>query len=144
MAQAALPTPITSASPEEVQERITAARRTLGTRLVILGHHYQRDEVIKFADYTGDSFRLARQVAMRPEADYIVFCGVHFMAESADVLCAAHQQVILPDLAAGCSMADMVASDQLETCSEELTQMGITGVVPVTYINSAASIKAFV
>ena len=124
--------------------RIAAARRTLGSRLVILGHHYQRDEVIKFADYTGDSFRLARQVAMRPEADYIVFCGVHFMAESADVLAAPHQQVILPDLAAGCSMADMVAPDQLQNCWEELTQMGISGVVPVTYINSAASIKAFV
>ena len=104
--------------------RIAAARRTLGSRLVILGHHYQRDEVIKFADHTGDSFRLARQVAMRPEADYIVFCGVHFMAESADVLAAPHQQVILPDLAAGCSMADMVAPDQLQNCWEELTQMG--------------------
>ncbi len=118
--------------------------QTLGSRLVILGHHYQRDEVIRFADYTGDSFRLARQIASRPEADYIVFCGVHFMAESADVLCAPHQQVILPDLAAGCSMADMAEPGQLETAWEELTQMGITGVVPVTYINSAASIKAFV
>ena len=128
--------------------RIAAARATLGSRLVILGHHYQRDEVIKFADYTGDSFRLARQIASRPEADYIVFCGVHFMAESADVLCAPHQQVILPDLAAGCSMADMAEPDQLETCWEELTQMGVTGdraaSSPVTYINSAASIKAFV
>ena len=133
--------------------RIADARRALGNRLVILGHHYQRDEVIRFADYTGDSFRLARQIANRPEADYIVFCGVHFMAESADVLCAPHQKVILPDLAAGCSMADMAAPEQLETCWEELTQMGITsprrrsgqaGVVPVTYINSAASIKAFV
>ena len=119
------------------------ARRS-ASKLVILGHHYQRDEVIRFADYTGDSFRLARQIANRPDADYIVFCGVHFMAESADVLCAPHQQVILPDLAAGCSMADMAEPDQLETCWEELTQMGITGVVPVTYINSAASIKAFV
>jgi quinolinate synthase len=124
--------------------RISAARHTLGERLVILGHHYQRDEVIRYADYTGDSFRLARQIANRPEADYIVFCGVHFMAESADVLCAPHQQVILPDLAAGCSMADMVAPDQLEICWEELTQMGIGGVVPVTYINSAAAIKSFV
>ena len=93
---------------------------------VILGHHYQRDEVIKFADYTGDSFRLARQMRQPPEADYIVFCGVHFMAESADVLGAPHQQVILPDLAAGCSMADMVDADQLEMCWEELTQMGVT------------------
>src|SRR5512146_77509 len=90
---------------EEMDRRIAAARATLGTRLVILGHHYQRDEVIKFADYTGDSFRLARQIAQRPDADYIVFCGVHFMAERADVLCSPHPQVILPDLAAGCSMA---------------------------------------
>jgi quinolinate synthase len=128
----------------EMDARIAAARRTLGDRLVILGHHYQRDEVIKFADHTGDSFRLARQIAARPQADYIVFCGVHFMAESADVLAAPHQQVILPDLAAGCSMADMANPDQLQNCWEELTQMGFTGVVPVTYINSAASIKSFV
>jgi quinolinate synthase len=128
----------------EMAMRIAAARAKLGNRLVILGHHYQRDEVIKFADYTGDSFRLASRIALHPEADYIVFCGVHFMAESADVLCAPHQQVILPDLAAGCSMADMAEPDQLETCWEELTQMGVSGVVPVAYINSAASIKAFV
>jgi quinolinate synthase len=156
----ALPEKYLGLSDAEMDARITAARETLGDRLVILGHHYQRDEVIKFADYTGDSFRLARQIAQRPEADYIVFCGVHFMAESADVLSAPHQQVILPDLAAGCSMADMAAPDQLEICWEELTQMGVTlrhgsgqaagqghgraGVVPVTYINSAASIKAFV
>jgi quinolinate synthase len=139
-----LPERYLALSDQEMDVRIAAARRTLGGRLVILGHHYQRDEVIKFADHTGDSFRLARQVAAQPEADYIVFCGVHFMAESADVLAAPHQQVILPDLAAGCSMADMVAPDQLENCWEELTQMGFTGVVPVTYINSAASIKAFV
>jgi quinolinate synthase len=128
----------------EMADRIAAARRTLGDTLVILGHHYQRDEVIRFADYTGDSFRLARRIASHPEADYIVFCGVHFMAESADVLSAPHQRVILPDLAAGCSMADMVDADQLETCWEELGQMGIAGTVPVTYINSAAAIKAFV
>src|SRR6187397_2693030 len=139
-----LPEKYLGLSDAEMSARIAAARATLGDRLVILGHHYQRDEVIRFADYTGDSFRLARQIANRPEADYIVFCGVHFMAESADVLCAPHQQVILPDLAAGCSMADMVADDQLEICWEELTQMGVSGVVPVTYINSAASIKAFV
>jgi len=140
----ALPEKYLGLSDAEMETRIAAARATLGDRLVILGHHYQRDEVIKFADYTGDSFRLARQIATRPEADYIVFCGVHFMAESADVLCAPHQQVILPDLAAGCSMADMVEPGQLETAWEELTQMGITDVVPVTYINSAAAIKAFV
>src|SRR6187397_1244847 len=139
-----LPEKYLGLSDAEMSARIAAARATLGSRLVILGHHYQRDEVIRFADYTGDSFRLARQIANRPEADYIVFCGVHFMAESADVLCAPHQQVILPDLAAGCSMADMAEPGQLETAWEELTQMGITGVVPVTYINSAASIKAFV
>ena len=147
----ALPEKYLGLSDAEMDVRIADARRALGDRLVILGHHYQRDEVIRFADYTGDSFRLARQIASRPEADYIVFCGVHFMAESADVLCAPHQKVILPDLAAGCSMADMAAPEQLETCWEELTQMGIAtqgasgqGVVPVTYINSAASIKAFV
>jgi quinolinate synthase len=147
----ALPEKYLGLSDQEMDARIAAARQKLGTRLLILGHHYQRDEVIKFADATGDSFRLARQVAERPDSDYIVFCGVHFMAESADVLAAPHQKVILPDLAAGCSMADMVAPDQLESCWEELTQMGVTaeragrsGVVPVTYINSAASIKAFV
>jgi quinolinate synthase len=140
----ALPEKYLGLSDEEMMRRIAAARATLGDRLVILGHHYQRDEVIRFADYTGDSFRLARQITQRPEAGYIVFCGVHFMAESADVLCSAHQQVILPDLAAGCSMADMAAPEQLESCWDELTQMGIRGVVPVTYINSAASIKSFV
>jgi quinolinate synthase len=140
----ALPEKYLGLSDEEMMRRIAAARTTLGARLVILGHHYQRDEVIRFADYTGDSFRLARQIAQRPEADYIVFCGVHFMAESADVLCSPRQQVVLPDLAAGCSMADMAAPEQLESCWEELTQMGIERVVPVTYINSAASIKAFV
>jgi len=140
----ALPEKYLGLSDEEMDRRIAAARATLGSKLVILGHHYQRDEVIKFADYTGDSFRLARQVAQHPDADYIVFCGVHFMAESADILSAPHQQVILPDLAAGCSMADMVEPAQLETCWEELQQMRVSGIVPVTYINSAASIKSFV
>ncbi|HZJ31485.1 MAG TPA: quinolinate synthase NadA [Vicinamibacterales bacterium] len=140
----ALPEKYLGLSDEEMDRRIAAARATLGSKLVILGHHYQRDEVIKFADYTGDSFRLARQVAQHPDADYIVFCGVHFMAESADILSAPHQQVILPDLAAGCSMADMVEPEQLETCWEELQQMRVSGIVPVTYINSAASIKSFV
>jgi quinolinate synthase len=139
-----LPEKYLGLSDVEMQARIAAARATLGSRLVILGHHYQRDEVIRFADYTGDSFKLASRIANHPAADYIVFCGVHFMAESADVLCAPHQQVILPDLAAGCSMADMAEPDQLETCWEELALMGVGGVVPVTYINSAASIKAFV
>jgi len=127
----------------EMAERIARARADLGSRLLILGHHYQRDEVIRFADHTGDSFKLARQAADRREADCIVFCGVHFMAESADVLSAPHQQVILPDLAAGCSMADMAEADQLEVCWEELRALGADDVVPVTYINSAAAIKAF-
>jgi quinolinate synthase len=131
-------------SDEEMDRRITAARAALGRRLVILGHHYQRDEVIKFADYTGDSYKLAGEIAKHPDAEFIVFCGVHFMAESANVLSAPHQQVILPDLAAGCSMADMAEPEQLEMCWADLEQMGITSVVPVTYINSAASIKAFV
>jgi quinolinate synthase len=131
-------------SDEEMDIRIAASKAALGRRLVILGHHYQRDEVIKFADYTGDSFKLARQVSKHPDADYIVFCGVHFMAESADVLCAPHQQVILPDLAAGCSMADMADIDQLEMCWNDLEYLGAARTVPVTYINSAAALKAFV
>jgi quinolinate synthase len=134
-------------SDDEMDVRLAAAKAALGRRLVVLGHHYQRDEVIKFADYTGDSFKLARQVSKHPDAEFIVFCGVHFMAESADVLSAPGQQVILPDLAAGCPMADMVEPDQLETCWRELRQTGVmtggSSVVPVTYINSAAAIKAF-
>ena len=129
-------------SDDEMAARIAAARATLGDRLVILGHHYQRDEVIRFADYTGDSFKLSREVAKHPDAEYIVFCGVHFMAESADVLALPHQKVILPDLAAGCSMADMAPADELEICWSELEQMGMAArTVPVTYINSAAAIK---
>src|SRR5262249_12146043 len=130
-------------SDEEMDVRIAAARAKLGRRLVILGHHYQRDEVIKFADYTGDSFKLAGEIAKHPDAEFIVFCGVHFMAESADVLSGPHQHVILPDLAAGCSMADMATPEQLEMCWADLEQIGLRSVVPVTYINSAASIKAF-
>ena len=139
----ALPDRYLGLSDEEMDLRIVAARAALGDRLVILGHHYQRDEVIKFADETGDSLRLARHAAGRRDAEFIVFCGVHFMAESADVLSAQHQQVILPDLAAGCSMADMAGAEQLEQCWQELEQMGISGVIPVTYINSAVAIKAF-
>src|SRR5438034_1672221 len=141
-----LPERYVALSDEEMDLRIAAARATLGRRLVILGHHYQRDEVIKFADYTGDSYKLAKQVARHPEADFIVFCGVHFMAESADVLSGDRQQVILPDLAAGCSMSDMADPDQLEQCWNELDEMlgrPQPSVIPVTYINSAASIKAF-
>ncbi len=139
----ALPDTYLGLSDEAMDLRIAAAKRALGSRLVILGHHYQRDEVIKFADHTGDSFKLSQRVSKHPEAEFIVFCGVHFMAESADVLSAGHQQVILPDLAAGCSMADMAAPDQLDLCWSDLQQMGIGSVVPVTYINSAAAIKAF-
>ena len=139
----ALPDRYLGLSDAEMDRRIAAAKATLGRRLVILGHHYQRDEVIRFADYTGDSYKLARQVSKHPNAEFIVFCGVHFMAESADVLSAPHQQVMLPDLAAGCSMSDMADPEQLEICWSDLQQMGVTGVVPVTYINSAASIKAF-
>jgi quinolinate synthase len=139
-------------SDEEMDRRIAAAKAKLGRRVVILGHHYQRDEVIKFADHTGDSYKLAQQVSKHPDAEFIVFCGVHFMAESADVLSADHQQVILPDLAAGCSMSDMADPDQLAMCWSDLEQMGFAGMdsagrqacVPVTYINSAAAIKAFV
>src|SRR5262245_54682335 len=131
-------------SDDEMDARIAVAKKQLGRRLVILGHHYQRDEVIKFADYTGDSFKLARSVGKHPDAEFIVFCGVHFMVESADVLSAPHQQVILPDLAAGCSMSDMADPDQLEQSWSDLEQMGIKNVVPVTYINSAAAIKSFV
>jgi len=140
-------------SDDEMDARIAAAKRTLGSRVVILGHHYQRDEVIKFADFTGDSLKLARAAATKHEAEFIVFCGVHFMAESADILRAPHQKVVLPDLAAGCSMADMAAPDQLEICWREIGQMGVRtdgvengrqGLIPVTYINSSAAIKAFV
>jgi quinolinate synthase len=159
-----LPDRYVGLSDEEMDRRIAAARTRLGRRVVILGHHYQRDEVFKFADYTGDSYKLARQVSAHPDAEFIVFCGVHFMAESADVLSAPHQAVILPDLAAGCSMADMADPDQLEMCWSDLHQMGLNdrgpddeapragsntrgaglqSCVPVTYINSAASIKAF-
>jgi quinolinate synthase len=140
-----LPEAYLGLSDQEMALRIEAAKAALGDRLVILGHHYQRDEVIRFADYTGDSFKLANAIAKHPAADYIVFCGVHFMAESADILALPHQRVVLPDLAAGCSMADMAPADQLEICWEELKQLGLASqVVPITYINSAASIKSLV
>lgn len=127
----------------ELFDRIQAAKKTLGDRVVILGHHYQRDDVICHADLTGDSFKLSQMAAERHEAEHLVFCGVHFMAESADILSAAHQQVILPDMAAGCSMADMARLDQVEDAWEQLQQLGIADVMPVTYMNSAANIKAF-
>lgn len=130
-------------SDQELFDRIQAAKRQLGERVVILGHHYQRDDVVCHADFTGDSFKLAQQATTRPNADYIVFCGVHFMAESADILSAPHQQVILPDLAAGCSMADMAGVEQVESAWEQLAELGITSLLPVTYMNSTAAIKAF-
>ena len=132
------------ASDPDLVARAEAAKAKLGERLFVLGHHYQRDEVIQFADVTGDSFKLAQQAAARPEAEYIVFCGVHFMAESADILTSDAQQVILPDLAAGCSMADMATAEQVERCWERLEDLGIAErVVPVSYMNSWADIKAF-
>jgi len=125
-------------------ERARAAKAALGDRVFVLGHHYQRDEVIQFADVTGDSFRLAQQAAVRPEAEFIVFCGVHFMAESADILTGPDQAVVLPDLAAGCSMADMATFDQVEECWAALAEMGVADtVVPVSYMNSSAAIKGF-
>ncbi|QSB13534.1 quinolinate synthase NadA [Natronosporangium hydrolyticum] len=132
-------------SDPDLVARARAAKATLGDRVFVLGHHYQRDEVIQFADVTGDSFKLAQRAAARPDAEWIVFCGVHFMAESADILTADHQQVVLPDLAAGCSMADMAALPQVETAWQQLTEAGVAGqTVPVTYMNSSADIKGFV
>ncbi|AZM45627.1 quinolinate synthase [Streptomyces sp. WAC 06738] len=125
-------------------ERARAAKERLGEKVFVLGHHYQRDEVIQFADVTGDSFKLAQQAAARPEAEYIVFCGVHFMAESADILTSDSQAVVLPDLAAGCSMADMATAEQVAECWDVLTEAGVADVtVPVSYMNSSADIKAF-
>ena len=146
MYQAPLPHEYADLSPEEADARIEAARTALGSRLVILGHHYQRDEIIKHADFRGDSYKLAKDATKRPEAEFIVFCGVHFMAESADILTGDHQKVILPNLAAGCSMADMANSFQVKNCWRELEKVlgPEMSVVPVTYINSAANLKAFV
>ncbi|MEO3747383.1 quinolinate synthase NadA [Plantactinospora sp. B5E13] len=125
--------------------RAAAAKAALGDRVFVLGHHYQRDEVIQFADVTGDSFKLAREAAARPDAEYIVFCGVHFMAESADILTTDAQRVVLPDLAAGCSMADMAVLSQVEAAWETLAELGVAdSTVPVTYMNSSADIKGFV
>ena len=131
-------------SDPDLVERARAAKARLGDKVFVLGHHYQRDEVIEFADVTGDSFKLARDAAARPEAEYIVFCGVHFMAESADILTSDRQQVILPDLAAGCSMADMASAEQVAECWDVLADAGVADVtVPVSYMNSSADIKAF-
>ena len=138
------PGELPAASDPALVARAQAARKTLGDRAFVLGHHYQRDEVIQFADVTGDSFKLAREAAGRPGAEFVVFCGVHFMAESADILTSADQKVVLPDLAAGCSMADMATYNQVEQCWDALEDLGMADqVVPVAYMNSSADIKAF-
>src|SRR4051812_3846908 len=138
------PGDLPSASDPDLVARARAAKAALGSRLFVLGHHYQRDEVIEFADVTGDSFKLAREAAARPDAEFIVFCGVHFMAESADILTSDDQRVILPDLAAGCSMADMARLRQVEDAWAAMEAAGVASdVVPVTYMNSSADIKAF-
>ncbi|MEU8890952.1 quinolinate synthase NadA [Streptomyces sp. NPDC048442] len=138
------PGDLPSPSDPDLVERARAAKEKLGDKVFVLGHHYQRDEVIQFADVTGDSFKLARDAANKPEAEYIVFCGVHFMAESADILTSDDQKVVLPDLAAGCSMADMATAEQVAECWDVITDAGLAEtVVPVSYMNSSADIKAF-
>ena len=131
-------------SDPDLLKRARIAREVLGSRALILGHHYQRDEVIQWADITGDSFKLAQAAAASPNSEYIIFCGVHFMAESADILTSANQKVILPDLAAGCSMADMATANQVMTAWNHFEKLGITKkTIPVTYMNSSAAIKSF-
>lgn len=145
MYQAPLPPEYAALTDEQASDRIRRAKMALGKRLVVLGHHYQRDEVIQHADFTGDSYKLAQNAASCLEADFIVFCGVHFMAESADILTPPRQKVILPNLAAGCSMADMANHFQVRSCWKQLEPVTDTSrIVPVTYINSAANLKAFV
>ena len=145
MFQQPLPIEITRLTPEETDVRIATARRCLGEDLIILGHHYQRDEIIKWADFRGDSLKLSQLAAEHPEAKYIIFCGVHFMAESADILATEEQIVILPNMSAGCSMADMASSHQVEACWEDLqTATDTSRIVPITYVNSTAALKAFV
>ncbi len=138
-----LPETITSLPPDEIQRRIAEARRKLGREVVLLGHHYQADEVIRHADFTGDSFKLAQIAARQEQAHTVVFCGVHFMAESADILTSDEQTVLLPDMGAGCSMADMAELDDVEEAWKRLTEMGIDEMVPITYMNSTAAIKDF-
>lgn len=149
--QQVLPQKYRDASDEELQERIKAAKARLGNKLLVLGHFYQRDEIIVHADFVGDSFQLAKNATERPDADHIVFCGVHFMAETADILSTPEQTVTLPNLSAGCSMADMANIDQVEDCWEQLGEIcgtnpdadGKQQIVPVTYMNSSAALKAF-
>lgn len=143
MSQVLMPERLSQLNEIEIDRRITELRDRLGSRLVVLGHHYQRDEVIKFADLRGDSFKLAQWASAQKDAEYILFCGVHFMAESADILSTDFQKVILPDLNAGCSMADMAALDQVETCWENLQKITSEKIIPITYMNSTAGIKAF-
>jgi quinolinate synthase len=143
--QAALPERYSLAAPEDLAERITAAKEALGSQVLLLGHHYQREEVMRFCDVRGDSFGLSRFAAQTHDAAYVVFCGVHFMAESADILTSADQQVLLPDLNAGCSMADMADIDSVEEAWEEIAEVtDVDRVVPITYMNSSAALKAFV
>ena len=143
--QAPLPEAYSNATAEDLARRIATAKATLGDRVLILGHHYQRDEVMRWADARGDSFGLSRLAADRHDAQYVVFCGVHFMAESADVLTGDHQKVVLPDLNAGCSMADMADIDSVEEAWEAIARVtDIERVVPITYMNSSAALKAFV
>jgi quinolinate synthase len=143
--QTPLPERYTAASPDDLANRIGAAKAALGDRLFILGHHYQRDEIIRWADARGDSYRLSVLAQQRPQAELIVFCGVHFMAESADILTGDHQTVILPDLNAGCSMADMANADDVEEAWEALAEVvDVDRIVPITYMNSSATLKAFV
>jgi quinolinate synthase len=143
--QSPLPERYSSASEDELAEMIGAAKAALGSRVFVLGHHYQRDDVMRWADARGDSFGLSRIAAGVSEAEFIVFCGVHFMAESADVLTGAHQQVLLPDLNAGCSMADMADIEQVEDAWAEMAQVtDMSRVIPITYMNSSAALKAFV
>ena len=135
---------VPDASDPELVSRARVARAALGDRAIILGHHYQRDEVINFADITGDSFKLAQAAQQQEKAEFVIFCGVHFMAESADILTSDKQQVILPDLAAGCSMADMATASQVDACWKTLRDLGIASqTIPVTYMNSSAAIKSF-
>jgi quinolinate synthase len=138
-----IPAEYSTLTAVELVQRVQAAKAELSEKLVILGHHYQREDIIQFADYRGDSLKLARRAAEQRDKEYIVFCGVHFMAEAADILSADHQIVMLPNMAAGCSLADMAAPDDIYACWQELTEAGIKGILPVTYINSAASLKAF-
>jgi len=138
-----IPSEYRTITADELVRRVQAAKAKLSDKLVILGHHYQREDIIQFADYRGDSFKLARWAAQKREKEYIVFCGVHFMAEAADILSGDHQIVMLPNMAAGCSLADMAAPDDVYACWQELAEADIKGILPITYINSAASLKAF-